>query len=109
MFVSFEKQISRAVLEALDAAKIPHWIDYDHGYEPSGATSEDSIDKRLEELFACDEGWIMTGTTDSDTPADSFIYFIWGNGNHGLDCISDYGTSLQAVLDPILKAIDDQQ
>ena len=107
MFISFEKQISRAVLEALDAAKIPHWIDYDHGYEPSGVSSLDPIDKRLEELFACDEGWIMTGRTDDEEPADAFIHFIWGNGNHGLDCISDYSCSLETVLAPINKAIEE--
>ncbi len=106
MFISIEKQAARAVLDALDKAKIPHWIDYERGFEPSGATSKDSVDKRIEELFACDEGWIMTGTTDSGKQADAFICFIWGNGNGGRDCISDYSTSLESLLAPINDALD---
>lgn len=107
MFVSIEKQAARAVLKALDEAGIPHSIDYERGYEPSGATSNDSINKRIEELFACDEGWIMTGTTDQEGPYDAFIHFIWGNGNGGRDCISNYSTSLESVLAPICDALDE--
>ena len=106
MFVSIEKQAARAVLKALDDASIPYWIDYERGFEPSGATSDDSMDRRIEELFACDEGWIMTGTTDSTTQADAFICFIWGNGNGGRDCISDYSTSLESIITPISEALD---
>ena len=106
MFASIEKQAARAVLKALDEAKIPHWIDYERGFDPSGATSSDTLAKRIDELFACDEGWIMTGTTDSDKQADAFIYFIWGNGNDGRDCISDYSTSLESIIAPISEALD---
>ena len=106
MFVSIEKQAARAVLKALDKAKIPHWIDYERGWEPSGATSKDTLKKRVDELFACDEGWIMTGTTEPGEAADAFIYFIWGNGNGGRDCISDYSTSLEPLLAPIIDALD---
>lgn len=104
--VSIEKQIARQTLEALDKAGIPHSIDYERGYEPSGATSDDPIDKRIEELFACDEGWIMTGTTDGEGPFDAFIWFIWGNGDEGRYCISDYSTSLEDIVGPICEAAD---
>lgn len=106
MFVSIEKQTARAVLKALDEAKVPYSIDYERGYEPSGVTSSDPLAKRVEELFACDEGWIMTGTTDGEGPFDSFIHFIWGNGNGGRDCITDYGTSLEHILAPINEALE---
>lgn len=106
MFASIEKQAARAVLKALDAAKIPYWIDYERGYEPSDATSDSPIDERINELFACDEGWIMTGTTDSETQADAFVYFIWGNGNDGRDCITDYSCSLESIINPIIEALD---
>ncbi|UIS25306.1 hypothetical protein [Erythrobacter phage vB_EliS-L02] len=104
MFISIEKQIARATLEALTKAGIPYSIDYHRGYEPSGVTSDDPIEKQVEELFACDEGWIMTGTTDEEGPYDAFVYFIWGNGNDGRDCISDYSTSLEHIIDPISEA-----
>lgn len=107
MFQSIEKQAARAVIKALDEAKIPHWIDYERGYDPSGATSNDTIAKRVEELFACDEGWIMTGTTNSEEQADAFICFIWGNGNGGRDCISDYSTSLESIIAPICEKLED--
>ena len=106
MFISIEKQIARAVLEALDKEGIPHWIDYEGGYEPSGVSSLDPIDKRINELFACDEGYIMTGRTDDDEPADAFIHFIWANGNGGRDCISDYSCSLESIIGPISEAAD---
>lgn len=106
MFESIEKQAARAVLKALDDAAIPYWIDYERGFDPSGVTSEDPIAKRVEELFACDEGWIMTGTTDPDEQADAFICFIWGNGNNGRDCISDYSTSLESILAPICEKLE---
>lgn len=106
MFESIEKQAARIVLKALDDASIPYSIDYENGYEPSGVTSNDSLSKRIEELYACDEGWIMTGTTDGKGPFDGFIRFIWGNGNDGRDCISDYSTSLERMLDPIVNALE---
>lgn len=106
VFVSIEAQIARAVLEALDAADIPYSIDYERGYAPSGTTNEDPIEKRMEELFACDEAYIMTGKTDKGEKYNGFITLIWGNDFY---CISDYSIKLEDVLAPILKAIEEAE
>lgn len=104
MIQSIEKQIVRSVVAALIAAGHNFTVDYERGYDPTEITEKDSIDAIIEAAFAVDECWFMIDR-DGDT-FDTFIYFIWGNGNDGRDCISDYGTSLEAILSPIIEQAD---
>ena len=102
--LAVEKQITRKIVEALIAADLRITVGYDHGYDTTlhGSTDVDAI---ITACDAVDECWLMIG--ENNDSYDSFIYFIWDNGNNGLDCISDYGMKLQPIMDPICKWIED--
>lgn len=55
-------------------------------------------------IFAVDEAWLKTSRPGS--AKKSSVYLIMGNDGH--DIISDYGISLEPVMEPLNKWIDEQ-
>jgi hypothetical protein len=37
---------------------------------------------------------------------NGYLVFIWGNGNDGKDCLSDYTTNIEPVIQPVLEWIE---
>ena len=106
-----EKLIARTAARRLWDAGYFLTVDYDRGFEPSNARGMSNanalgVDGVIEAMNAVDECWLMVHRTapkfrngQPTEPYDAFVYFIWGNGNEGRDCISDYSTSLAGQID----------
>lgn len=108
-----EEPILRRVCAALIEAGFKLTVDYENGYmdEPPVQNSTD-IDAIVEEAFAVDEFHLMTsrsGVGGCGNSYDSFVYFIWANGDNGWTCISDYNVSLETILQPVNDWIDEQE
>lgn len=106
---SIEKQILTKVVAALIAEGYHLTVDYERGYdsEPENRNLTD-IDKIIEAADAVDECWLMVDRTPSEGgPHDHFVYFIWGNGNEGRDCLTDYSMRLDDTIAPISKWAED--
>lgn len=99
-----EKLILAKVAGALIDAGLPISVDYNEG-EPElvGSTDLTAIETAA---FAVDECWLLVNGPDAAGKYESFVYFIWGNGNCGWDCVSDYSTRLEAVLEPVFAWIE---
>ena len=95
-----EKQIARKVAEAMIAAG--YELILCDGEEETSFVDYDSMIAWCDNL---DECWFLT-SSKADGFSKTFVYFIWGNGNGGRDCISDYGMSLEPLLAPILEWTD---
>jgi hypothetical protein len=95
-----EKIIARRVAGALIAAGKPVTVDYNDGEQPTLVGSMDvaAIIKAANEV---DECYFLTDPLGDGT-YDCFVRWIWGNGNEGLDCLSDYSTPLSREIDPIV-------
>lgn len=61
-------------------------------------TPETSVEDALGDAFACDSCTLCIGS--------KWIWFIWGNGNWGLDAITDYTVSLEDALKPVMEWLD---
>lgn len=94
-----EKQIVRKVAEAMIAADY-QLILFD-GEEETPFVDYDSMIAWCDDL---DECWLLT--TKADGFSRTFVYFVWGNGNEGRDCISDYGVSIEPLIAPIVEWSD---
>lgn len=93
-----ELRIVRRVLS--DLRRTGYELDIDDGDEQTPVTDEGEA---LKLLFNLDEARIYT-MREGKT---SFVYFVFGND--GYDVISDYGTSLDHVMEPISAWISQQQ
>jgi hypothetical protein len=65
----------------------------------------DDINKALEDIFAVEESYIYY-TKDGKRKC---VYLILGNGNYGLDVISDYstGNGFDEIIDAVLENLGD--
>lgn len=74
-----------------------------------GDTFKSNDPVELEDLiFNLDECYIWTGLNSPENlneAAARFVYLIFGNGNLGLDLISDYSVGLEATLKPVFDKI----
>lgn len=104
----YEKLIAGEACRRLIAAGYKLTVDFERGYEASDARNIDSPDgiaKALAAMNEVDECHLMvsrkhmTFTRGETKGADHFVWFIWGNGNEGRDCISDYSTALSEQID----------
>lgn len=91
----YETLIATATLSGLIKAGYYITVDFDRGYEASNArniNSTDQIPTALAAMNAADECWLMLSDAPhpDGEPYDAFVYFIWGNGNDGKDCLSDW-------------------
>lgn len=107
-----EKQIIRHLATQLIADGHHISVDYDGGYctedEYKDLTDPEKV---IEGCDAVDEVYLMLDAThevDGESCAQfGWIYCIWGNGNDGKDCISNYsGADLDKYIDPIYKWLD---
>lgn len=72
------------------------------GMELPGPT--DSMDLLMRELFATDEEHLIVYENGQRI---GFIFMIYGNGNMGLDVVSDYADKpkIRAIVEPVMDSI----
>ena len=100
-----EKLLARKFITDLlnDGKRIT--VDFERGYDAQPHCGDD-VDAILAQMDQVDECWLMIGT-DTGEGYDGYLYFIWGNGNGGWDCLSDYTTgSIEAAIKPTLAFIE---
>jgi len=96
---AIEQMILRRLIGALlEQGKVT--IDSERGYDPDNKTFvKGDVDRAVAYAYEFDEVHLFVG-------GNPFVYVIYGNGNCGLDMISDYAVSLEPVLKPINEWID---
>jgi len=98
-----ERRIARRVI--LDGLKAGYTFNINNGgdeYELPGPT--DNTKLLLDTMFATDDEHLIVF---KEGKRFGWVYFIYGNGNGGLDVISDYSTNLDHLIDPICQWIED--
>lgn len=97
-----EKLISIEAIHRLIKADYYITVDYDRGYEPSDIKDSKDVAAILSAMDDTDDVHLMVDKQplDGEGPYDGFIHFIWGNGNEGMDCISNYSGCL-TMLDSL--------
>lgn len=96
-----ERRIARKVI--LEGKKHGYTFNVNNGgdtYELPGPTADHKI--VLDTMFATDEEYLYFF---KDGKRCGWVWFIYGNGNGGLDVISDYTTNLEDVLKPVFDWI----
>ena len=96
-----EFEVARRLIETLNESGYSIAIE-DHSSEES--TPATDIFETLRALFDTDEAYLTVKRGESE---QSFILLVFGND--GYDLISDYGMSLESVLQPVFAWIDEQQ
>lgn len=66
--------------------------------EPTG-----NIKLLLDTMFATDDEHLIVFKYGKRF---GWVYFVYGNGNDGLDVVADYTMNLDHLIDPILTAIE---
>lgn len=116
-----ERIIVRKLAEALlnsvadldDKESCTITVDSDRGYDPDAKTFNPnydgkSIDALVEDIVKeCDEYdevhiFVGGNRTEGYGP---WVYLIFGNGNCGWDVITDYSTSLEEVIKPVMDFV----
>lgn len=97
-----EKRIARKLLEA------GHEAGYSFNVNNGGDEDElpkpvRTIETVLEAMFATDDEKIHFYKGEKYV---GWVWFIYGNGNGGLDVISDYTTNLDPIMGPVNALID---
>jgi hypothetical protein len=110
MSAYLELTIIEKAFKALSNRGYSFAVSYERGYDTDEMEWTKTSDTGLRRLRACDEEWIMISTDgeypDEDDPqGDAWIHVIYGNGDDGLDVISDYTTNLEDVLKPVFDWI----
>jgi hypothetical protein len=110
-----EKLIVRKIAEALIDRRPSERItvDSERGFDQDAKhfPNDDTLppEKMIEAIVAeCDEFdevHIFVGG-DYHNGYGPYVYLIFGNGNGGWDVISDYSTSLEPTLQPVLDFIE---
>lgn len=100
-----ETEILRRVVTALLAIPNVTGIDVDDGGDEVELHNATDFEKIKETCFGVDECHLFVKQPGERR---QWVYFIWGNGNLGLNCISDYGISLEEPLKPVFDWIEEQ-
>jgi len=110
-----EKLITRKVAEALIAKRPfePITVCGERGFDPDAKRIPDGsqnderqmVDAIVAEADQFDECHIFFGGSYEEQYGP-YVYLIFGNGNGGWDVISDYSTSLEDTLRPVLDFIE---
>lgn len=109
-----EKLITRKVAHALLKRRPfePITVSGERGYDynetfPNEQTlpETDLAEKIVESADQYDEAHIFVGGNKREG-FGPYVYLIFGNGNGGWDVISDYSTSLEDTLKPVLEFIE---
>lgn len=81
-------------------------IDSERGYDPDNKSfAPGDVDKAVTYADEFDEVHLFVGGNRNDGYGP-FVSIIFGNGNCGLDLISDYSVSLEPVIGPIIDWLD---
>lgn len=102
---AIEKLIVEKVAEGLIKRFGSVVIDHENGYDPEAQRFTEVGPELVDEAFACDECQMFVDG-DSKQGYGGWVTFIYGNGNAGLDVISDYTANLDEVMKPISDMID---
>lgn len=97
-----EYVIVRKLIETLLAKDLE--LSIDHGGEAETIHIKDTSDNTMEEMFACDEEYLMiktkrgslNGKAGEEHPNQGWVRLVYGND--GWDVICDYTTSLEEHL-----------
>lgn len=98
-----ERIIIREILKRAFAYGCTAAVSYDAGYDIDELVYTSDIDKVMKDIQACDEEHIFILRKDWKNPG--YIYVIYGNGNNGLDVVSDYTIKLSPYVDTVLDDI----
>ena len=101
----YEREILKRTVEGLLALPSVTGLHVDDGGDEDALHNCSDFDQIYEACDAVDDCRLYVTRCGHPT---SFIWFIWGNGNDGLDCITDYGVSLEPVMGPISDWINEQ-
>ena len=93
-----EKEILKRTVEGLLKLDGVTGINVDDGGDEYAVKGSKDFDEIYKACNAVDDCRLYV--------KNSFVYFIWNNGNDGLDCICDYGISLEPVMAPIFEWIE---
>ena len=96
-----ERKIVRDLAACLIAAGMPVTVDYNED-EPGVLASTD-LDAIENAAMDVDDCWLLVNPEGEGY--NSYVRLIFGNGNLGLDCISDYTTDLEGVIQPVIDWI----
>jgi hypothetical protein len=101
-----ETEILRRTVEALLAMPAATGIDVDDGDDEYALYRSTDFEAIKDACFAVDECYLFTNTIDGKR---QYVYFIWGNGNNGLDAITDYTVGLKEALKPVNDWIEQRE
>ena len=99
---TIERRILWGLCKHLKAARFEPYGIYD-GDERHGVADAKEV---LEHAFNLDEIHVYFRSMDTRKRVGR-VYFIWGNGNDGLDCITDWGWQPTPEGDAFNAAVDE--
>jgi hypothetical protein len=101
-----EKLISRRVVDELIKRGEPITVSGERGYDYNETFEPniEEVDKIIASADQYDEAHIFVGGSEKEG-FGPFVYLIFGNGNGGWDVISDYSTSLEDTLRPVMDFV----
>jgi hypothetical protein len=101
-----ETEILRRTVEALLALPGATGLHVDYGDETDALHNSTDLVAIEEACFAVDQVHLYLTRPAMPT---QWVWFIWGNGNHGLDAIIDYTVKLKEALRPVNHWIEQQE
>jgi hypothetical protein len=97
-----EEHILRDTVTALLTINGTVSLCYEADYDTALTINTDTPWEGIAEgAFACDSCTLRVGA--------KWVYFVWDNGNDGLDCIADHTVSLEDVLKPVMRLVDEMK
>lgn len=100
-----EKLIARNIAAALIAAG--KFVTVDYNEDEPGVSESSDLDAIIAACDAVDECWFLVDPhRDNEGTYQGFVRFIWGNGDEGRTCVSDYSVYLTEFVDPAVDGVD---
>jgi len=97
-----ERRIARKVIE--EGKKLGYSFNVNNGGDENELPQPSRTTKTvLDAMFATDDEHLLFY---KDGKRVGWVWFIYGNGNGGLDVISDYTTNLDPVMPEVNKLVD---
>lgn len=101
--MAIERKIVRRVVTDLIAAK--YSLDLDDGGDELALRRSLDVEEVCAAMHTVDEERLIARGADGKTRG--MVYFVYGND--GWDAINDYSTSLDSIMEPILRWCDEQE
>lgn len=100
-----EKLIARNIAAALIAAG--KFVTVDYNEDEPGLSESSDLDAIIAACDEVDECWFLVDPhRDNEGTYKGFVRFIWGNGDEGRTCVSDYSVYLTEFVDPAVDGVD---